>query len=397
MMLVSVISYVDRNTLALLAPTVLAATGLSMSDYGWVVSAYSIAFMIGNPLWGRLLDRIGLRAGMTWAVLLWSMASVGHAFAGAFWSFALLRAVLGLGEGAAAPGGLRTVTHTLPAAARSRGIALAYSGGSAGAIITPLLMAPIAAVWGYQGAFVATGVLGGAWIAWWLVLSAQHPELGAHGAAQTAEAAPDDRPSLRDRRLLGMLAGYALGALPLGFTVYSAALYLSRVLGQSQLAIGAVLWVPPLGSELGIFFWGFVADRLALRATRLAVIDRLLPLAVVLSLPLALLPQLGSVALALGGFFFAMFVASAFQLLLISYGAEVFPKQHAGYIGGLASGAYGAALAVMMPLFGKLFDAAHYDIAFALAAACPVLGYLAFRLAAREGAAYPRPRAPERS
>jgi len=384
LMLVTVISYVDRNTLALLSPSVLRDTGLSMTSYGWVVSAYSIAFMLGNPLWGRLLDRVGLRVGMACAVALWTLASVAHAWAASFWSFALLRALLGFGEGAAAPGGLRTVTQTLPSERRSRGIAIAYSGGSAGAIITPLLMAPVAAAWGWRAAFMFTGLLGAAWVAGWLRLS-RRPDLRAVGSAGGGEpSAVKDaaRPRFSERKLWALLFGYALGALPLGFTVYSAALYLSRVLGQSQRAIGALLWLPPLGSELGIFFWGFLADRLALRSSKLAVVHRLLPLAAVLSLPLALLPHASSLPLALGQFFFAMFVAAAFQLLLITYASEVFSKQHAGYVAGLASGAYGAGLALMMPVFGRLFDGGHYAAAFALAATCPALGYLGFRLCA---------------
>ena len=60
MMLVSLISYVDRNTLALLAPTILKETGLTGEQYGWIISAFSVTYMIGNPVWGRWLDRIGL-------------------------------------------------------------------------------------------------------------------------------------------------------------------------------------------------------------------------------------------------------------------------------------------------------------------------------------------------
>ena len=82
MMLVSVISYVDRNTLALLAPTILRDLHLSAEQYGMVISAFSIAYMLGNPVWGRALDRIGLRRGMTTAVSLWTVASALHADAG---------------------------------------------------------------------------------------------------------------------------------------------------------------------------------------------------------------------------------------------------------------------------------------------------------------------------
>src|SRR5712675_484964 len=91
MLLVSLISYIDRNTLALLAPTILRETGLSGEQYGFIISAFSIAYMLANPVWGRILDRAGLRRGMTVAVSCWTLASVAHAFAGGLWSFAAAR------------------------------------------------------------------------------------------------------------------------------------------------------------------------------------------------------------------------------------------------------------------------------------------------------------------
>lgn len=137
MLAVSLISYIDRNTLALLAPTILKETRLSGFQYGFVISAFSVAYTIGNPVWGRALDRFGLRLGMLAAVSLWTAASVSHAFAAGFLSFALARALLGFGEGATFPGGLRTVMQTLEPSQYARGTAVAYSGGSLGAIITP--------------------------------------------------------------------------------------------------------------------------------------------------------------------------------------------------------------------------------------------------------------------
>src|ERR1700752_790961 len=89
MLLVSLISYVDRNTLALLIPTIMKETHLSAERYGFIVSAFSIAYMISNPLWGVLLDRLGLRIGMMAAVSFWTVASVAHSFATGFWSFAI--------------------------------------------------------------------------------------------------------------------------------------------------------------------------------------------------------------------------------------------------------------------------------------------------------------------
>src|SRR6478752_6784068 len=113
MTLVSLISYVDRNTLALLSPAILAETGLSAEQYGYIISAFSVAYMIGNPVWGSLLDRFGLRRGMLSAVSFWTLASAAHSFAGGLWSFGAARAMLGFGEGATFPGGLRAAAQTL--------------------------------------------------------------------------------------------------------------------------------------------------------------------------------------------------------------------------------------------------------------------------------------------
>src|SRR4030095_10896026 len=97
MLAVSLISYIDRNTLALLAPTILRETGLSGEQYGFIISAFSIAYMLANPVGGRILDRAGLRRGMTVAVSCWTVASVAHAFAGGLGRFAAARAGVGFG------------------------------------------------------------------------------------------------------------------------------------------------------------------------------------------------------------------------------------------------------------------------------------------------------------
>ncbi len=74
-----------------------------------------------------------------------------------------------------------------------------------------------------------------------------------------------------------------------------------------------------------------------------------------------------------------MFVAAAFQILPLIYGTEVFSRSYAGYLGGVASGSYGAGLAVLMPLFGRLFDLSQYNLAFTLAALCPVSATISWR------------------
>src|ERR1051326_7418230 len=129
--------------------------------------------MISNPLLGWILERAGLRRGMTTAVAFWPAASVAHAFAGGFWSFGAARAALGFGEGATFPGGLRTVVQTLPPDQRGRGLAVSYSGGSLGALVTPLIVTPIFLWWGWRAAFWFTGLIGMGWLALWTVVGAR--------------------------------------------------------------------------------------------------------------------------------------------------------------------------------------------------------------------------------
>jgi len=183
-MLCSWLSYVDRQVLAVLSPMILRDTRLSVEAYAEAVSAFSFAYMIANPVWGSILDRIGLRIGMLIAVGVWTAASVSHAWVGGLVGFATARAVLGFGEGATFPGGLRTAADSLPADRRSRGMAIAYSGSTLGAIVTPLLVTPVALAYGWRPAFLITGALGAMWLAaWgtvarppWLIDSAGRPE-----------------------------------------------------------------------------------------------------------------------------------------------------------------------------------------------------------------------------
>jgi len=135
----SLLSYMDRQVLAVLSPMILSQLRLNAQQYSQIVSAFSVAYMLGNPIWGVLLDRIGLRWGMTLAVTIWTVACGTHAVLSGVAGFAIARAVLGFGEGAARPGGLKTAMDWLPPQKQLRGLAVAYSGGSLGALIIMML------------------------------------------------------------------------------------------------------------------------------------------------------------------------------------------------------------------------------------------------------------------
>jgi ACS family hexuronate transporter-like MFS transporter len=211
MMTCSWLSYIDRQALVVISPMILKDTGLSAASYADAISVFSIVYMVANPLWGSLLDYVGLRIGMLAAVGIWTLASVSHAWVAGFLGFAMARALLGFGEGATFPGGLRTAADSLPLNRQSRGMGISYSGASVGAIFAPLIITPIALKFGWRAAFLTTGVLGGAWlVVWWFV--ARPPLL--RPVARTRRMVL--WPNMRERRFWLLVVSMGLGGAALG-------------------------------------------------------------------------------------------------------------------------------------------------------------------------------------
>jgi ACS family hexuronate transporter-like MFS transporter len=368
MWLVSLISYIDRNTLAILAPVILHDTHLNAEQYGFIISCFSVAYMIGNPVWGIILDRWSLRRGMSTAVGIWTVASAAHGLANSFWSFGIARAVLGAGEGATFPGGLRTVTQTLPPEKRGRGLAIAYSGGSLGAMVTPLIVTPIAARFGWHGAFVFTGLLGAAWLVFWKLTAS-----GVDGPRQRPDAAGSR--IYKHPAFWAFVAAYGVAAMPLGLILYDSSLYLHARFGWSQTTLGYVLWIPPFGWEAGYFFWGWLQDRLGPRFRSLMLVSMLLSLPLACMDSIATMHSAPTAPLLLGNMFLSMFGLAGFVVLSVGYATRAFPPGHSGLIAGIGAGSWSAIVALMMPWFGRLFDHADYATAFRVATIFPVAGY----------------------
>src|SRR5688572_30425962 len=229
MALCSWLSFVDRQVLAILSPTILADTGLTPQDFTNAASFFFLAYTLSNPIWGSILDYVGLRVGMLMAVGIWTAASMSHAWMSAFIGFAIARAVLGFGEGATFPGGLRTAVESLPAHMRARGIALSFSGGTIGAVMMPLLLGPLAISYGWRTAFLATGAFGLVWMLIWVAI-ARPPFLPTSPPRMSKLTWPN----LLERRVWALIFSYALPAISPGPILTIVALYLNQRLALTQ-------------------------------------------------------------------------------------------------------------------------------------------------------------------
>jgi len=164
------INYIDRQVLGILAPTLQRALQWNEADYGNIVSWFSFAYAFGFLVAGRVIDWIGVRRGLAGAVVAWSAAAIGHAFAKTVAGFSFARALLGVSESAIFPGSIKTVAEWFPQRERALATGIFNAGTNTGAILTPLLVPWIALKWGWQWAFVGTGALGLLWLAFWIPL-----------------------------------------------------------------------------------------------------------------------------------------------------------------------------------------------------------------------------------
>jgi ACS family hexuronate transporter-like MFS transporter len=169
------INYVDRQVLGILAPTLQRELHWTEADYGDIVSWFSFAYAFGFLVAGRVIDWIGVRRGLATAVVAWSIAAIGHAFARTAAGFSIARAMLGISESAIFPGSIKAVAEWFPQRERALATGIFNAGTNTGAILTPLLVPWIALKWGWQWAFVATGGLGLLWLALWIPLYRNPP------------------------------------------------------------------------------------------------------------------------------------------------------------------------------------------------------------------------------
>ena len=370
MLLLTFLSYVDRSVLAILSPTILHDLHMTAEQYGWAIFAFSMCYAIANPVWGYWMDRAGLFATALLAVGLWSLASGGHALVIGVGSLCVARGMLGFGEGAAFPAGLKTVTETLPESRRSLGLGVAYSGGSLGAAVTPLIVIPLALHFGWRSAFGLTMFAGLMWAVMWIGMRSF-----VRRRSELRVAAATGRPRW-SKALFATVAVYGLGASPLAYGLYAAPLYLTRVLHVSQGELAHLLWVPPAGWEAGYLFWGWIADvRRRRGADKLGIFFAAFCCAgfTVTLLPLAARTTHG-VLLTMVLFFVEMFVAGGFIVLALSDGIVRQGREHAGFLAGFCISCWAIATGLVMPVVGKMFDQGKFSATLWLVATLPVVG-----------------------
>ncbi len=161
------INYLDRQVISLLKPTLETDFNWTETDYSHIVMAFQAAYALSYVVFGRLIDKIGTKLGYTIAVTFWSIAAVLHALATSTFSFGVYRALLGLGEGGNFPAAIKTVAEWFPKKERALATGIFNSGTNIGAVIAPIMVPWVLGSYGWQAAFLLTGLIGFVWLFFW--------------------------------------------------------------------------------------------------------------------------------------------------------------------------------------------------------------------------------------
>jgi MFS transporter, ACS family, hexuronate transporter len=163
------INYIDRQVLGILAPTLQKEIGWNEIDYGYIVTAFQLAYAIGLILVGRFIDKYGTKIGYNISIIVWSIAAMAHALAKTPYGFGVARFTLGLGEAGNFPAAIKTVAEWFPKKERALATGIFNSGSNIGAIIAPLIVPWITLAFGWQEAFIFTGAIGFIWVIFWII------------------------------------------------------------------------------------------------------------------------------------------------------------------------------------------------------------------------------------
>lgn len=388
LMLASAISYIDRQALSINAPVIRGEFGLSNTDYSYLITAFLVAYTISQIVSGHLVDRVGTRTALALCAAFWSCAAVLHGAVAGFVALAVCRFLLGVAEAGVVPGAIRGVSEWFPVQERSVATGIFAAGTPLGILIAAPLVAFVTVTFGWRTAFVATGLLGFAWIVPWLRLyhlPEQHPRIRADerelilaGRARPAE--PTTKTwvfeLLRRRQTWAIIVGRFMMDPVWWFYVFWLPAYLADVRRLNLATIGTVAWIPFLTATLGTLAGGWLSALLLRRSGSLTIARNTVlflgAAGTLLGIPAS---RASDTWISLTLISVVTFAIGAWSTTVVGLAADILPPTAVGSMSGLSG--TGAALGgiVFTMLTGWLVDRFSYGPVFWMAALAPLVGF----------------------
>jgi len=368
----TVINYIDRQTLSLLAPYLKVEYHWTNSDYANIAIAFRVAYSIGQTVFGRLMDRIGTRRGLTLTVIWYSVVSILTSLASGFRSFATFRFLLGAGESANWPAATKAVSEWFPKRERALATALFDSGSSIGGAVAPFIVLWIYFRWGWRPAFMIPGVLGFLWLIVWRWLyhpPEEHERIGQaelemivadkqeSDALQQGKARPRWSELLKLPQTWGIIVAKATTDPVYFFIAEWLPIYL--VAKGVELKTGLfVVWIPFIAADLGSFFGGGVSGYLIKRGWSLGAARKTLIIfggvGMTMIIPTIFTTSVYWIAIL---FAVATFTYAGFTTMANVLPSDLYSSESVASVSGLSGTGAGIGTIVAFKLIGHFSDA----------------------------------------
>jgi ACS family hexuronate transporter-like MFS transporter len=368
----TIVNYIDRQTLSLLAPFLKVEYHWTNTDYANIVIGFRIAYTLGQTIFGRLMDRVGTRRGLSLTVMFYSIVSMATSLARGFYSFAAFRFLLGAGESGNWPGATKAVSEWFPKRERGLATALFDSGSSVGGAVAAWLILWIYSRWGWRPAFAIPGTLGFLWLlVWrrWYHPPESHPRISDAERQMILADKQDGSPEPSSRNPLGWQtllslpqtwAAIVSKALtdPVWFFVTDwFPIYL--VAKGIELRTGLIaIWIPFLAADFGNFFGGWVSGYLIKRGWSLGNARKAVivfgGIGVLTLIPAVFTNNVSIIALL---FAIATFSYAAFSTMANVLPSDLFHSDSVASVAGMSGTAAGLGTIVAFKLIGYFSDA----------------------------------------
>ncbi|MDT4804156.1 Hexuronate transporter [compost metagenome] len=365
------INYLDRQVLGLLKPLLEQEFHWSESDYSYLVIVFQASYALGLLVFGRLIDRFGSRIGYAFCLLVWSIAAMGHALAQGMLSFAFMRGLLGLGESGNFPAAIKAVSEWFPQRERALAVGILTSGTSVGAILAPACVPWLAATYGWQWAFIITGLSGLVWLAFWLPmykLPQHHPRVSVEELRFIQQDPVEAEQSSTEVRWTSLLRMKKTWTFIVGkfitdpiwwFMLFWLPSYFSDRFQLDLKHLGLPLMIVYLATSAGSISGGWISSKLIARGwqARQARQSTMLAMAL-LVLPIAFSAYIDSMWLMVGLLSLAAAAHQGWSANLFTTVTDNFPRTSVGSVMGIG-GMAGSLGGMLFPLaVGMILD--HY-------------------------------------
>src|SRR3984957_3904 len=368
--LATIINYLDRQTLSVLAPVLLERFKISATSYSHIIFAFMLAYTVMNGVSGPLLDRLGTKIGYALTIAWWSAAEILHAFSGGAISLGVFRFLLGVGEAGNYPAGVKVIGEWFPPQERSLASGIFNSGAAVGAMLAPPLLAWTVLELGWQASFVIVGALGFVWLAVWGVFIRPPPP-----NPPEPEIPPPAVWALAKTRFVWQFTLSKVFADPVWyFYTFWFPQYLKVGHGFTMKEIGETAWIPFLTAGIGNLAGGFLCSWL-LRTGMSAQIARRIGVLVFSGLMVAAVPSamVHSSALAIALISTATFGYTGALANVLAIPRDLFPKNAVASIWGLASMGSGFGGMFFPLVTAWLFSIYSFKPAFVLFGLTPII------------------------